>query len=74
MATGVSGTDTGMFHFSILVLHSPIEQNHKVTNTQTWKKKVKKKLLSGEMGFDMTFALEPFSLSTRELGTPTRLA
>ena len=74
-AVGRFGTDPGTFQLSILVLHHPIKQHNQVVSTQEWNKKTIKinKLLSGEMGFDMKFALEPFCLPTWDLGPPTRL-
>ena len=74
-AVGRFGTDPGTFHLSILVLHHPIKPQNQVMSTQEWKKKTIKinKLLSGEMGFDMKFALEPFCLPAWDLGPPTRL-
>ncbi|CAD5360950.1 hypothetical protein PWK40_004431 [Citrobacter koseri] len=73
-AVGRFGIDTATFYFSILVLHSPFDPNREVMSTQAWNEKIIKinGLLSGKMGFDMKFALEPFCLPTWELGPPTR--
>ena len=73
-AVGRFGIDTATFNFSILVLHSSFEPNREVMSSQDWKAKLIKinNLLSGRMGFDIKFALEPFCLPTWELGPPTR--
>ncbi len=65
-------------HAELLMLFTSVifeRTQNQVMSTQAWNKKIIKinALLSGKMGFDRKFALEPFCLPTWELGPPTRL-
>ncbi len=72
-AGGHFGVDAKSFRISLLVLHHIAHPANDPVKTPRWRERVglMLKLLAGNKGFDVMFAMRPFCLPAWEAGPPT---
>nr|WP_199064472.1 hypothetical protein [Chromobacterium sp. ASV5] len=71
---GYFAVDASTFETSLLILHRLAHPEDDPSQTPQWRKRVRKMLdlLSGKMGYDLFYSMQPFFIPKWEAGPPTR--